>query len=427
MHLTSPLRGTAIVLVLLLAGLSAGAIAGVGAVDRSRDPYASLERFARVLTVIETDYVDEVDPDDLVVAAIDGMADSLDPHTRWLRPDEAQNLQDEAAGSYEGIGVEVRPAPDGVVVSRVLAGGPAERDGIQPGDVIVEVDGASLEGLSLDEVSTRLQGPRGDEVLLEVLRDASVLEIATVRDKVHVPSVGAELLAPGIAYARITQFQKGTAIELDEAVRRLGSVEGLVLDLRDNPGGLLAEAVSTVDLFVDEGVIVSTRGRVEGTLEHTATPGGLGTDLPLALLVNGGSASASEIVAGALQDIGRAPLVGTHTYGKGSVQTLYQNRDGSALKLTIALYYTPSGEPIAAGSGRVPDHVVPYLAPGPLDALVAGIAAAELSDDDRAELLELARAVPCESEPMPIDWDTPAVERLARDPQLQRALELVSR
>ncbi len=427
----SSTRATLVVCGLFAAGITCGAWAGTAAAARVNDPFEGLDRFARVLTTIENHYVDPIDPEHLVNAAVDGMVATLDPHSKWMSATDLATFREEARGSYEGIGIEVRRVPEGVLVAGVLPGGPAERDGLLPGDVIVRVGETALAGLDLERVGALLKGPRGTPVRLTLTRDGwdAPRTFTTLRDRVVTPAVTGERTEAGLGYARVHQFQDGAARELGTLLGRLqkdGPLSGLVLDLRDNPGGLLDEAVAVTDLFLDEGVIVSTRGRHDAEV-HQATRGGVPATLPLVVLVNGLSASASEIVAGAVQDTGRGTLVGTHTYGKGSVQVLFENRDRSALRLTISRYYTPSGEPVAPAKGREPDVVVELpAAHDPKYALGQRIAGLEVPPDEREALLALLAALPDAEQVDPIvPWSGTVAERRLRDPQLDRALALL--
>ncbi len=428
---TSRTRATAVVGALFIGGLAAGAWTGANAANRASNPYAGLDLFARVITIVEDNYVDEVDHETLVEAAVEGIMDELDPHSRWLDQEEYKEFRAGTDGNYEGIGVEVRTVPDGVYVSRVLPGGPAERDGLLAGDTIVKVDGESIAGLSIDDVASRLKGPRGDAVVVTISRDGwpEPQDIRTVRDRIETPAVEGGVIGD-VVYLRLVQFQDDAADAVEREFKSLSKgmdVRGLILDLRDNPGGLLDQAVDVSDLFLDEGVIVSTRGRVGAEEVYEASAGGFDADLQVVVLVNGMSASASEIVASALQETNRATLVGTRTYGKGSVQTLFDNRNETAVKLTIGRYYTPSGDPVATRRGRKPDHVIEMpVEPTDRDRLIAEIEALELDQEHKAELLELAWEWPQEdaNEP-PIPWATPLTERPAVDPQLAFALDLL--
>lgn len=427
-----PARATAVITGLFLAGLVSGSAAGVAAVARAQDPYEGLELFARALTTIQNDYVEEVDTKALVDAAIDGMVDSLDEHSHWLSTSQMRSLQEDTDGAYDGIGVEVKAAEDGVVITKILPGSPALREGLSAGDRILKVNGKDLAGLSIRSVHEEFEGPRGTEAVLTVVRTGwtGPKEIPTLRDEVHVPAVEGAFLAPGLAYIRLVQFQNEAAKETEEELGKLlikAPIQGLILDLRDNTGGLLDEAVGVTDLFLDEGPIVSTRGRTEAPKDFEATPGGLDPTVPIVVLVNGLSASASEIVAAALQDAGRARLVGTRTYGKGSVQSLYRNPDDSALKLTIARYYTRSGKTIDDHEGRIPEVEVPFEVAGPARDLEDRLARSELPSDEKAAMLELLAKVAHDPHtPATIAWDTPATERLKSDPQMEAALAELS-
>ena len=420
--LTPTARATLLVSTLFATGVIGGAWAGTAAVDRALDPYASLDTLVRVLGLIETSYVDEIPTSELVSAAIDGMLRRLDPHSTWLDPERAAALRADTDGQATGIGVEVRPGPDGAVVTRVLSGSPASREGLQPGDRIIEIDGAPVDAAHPWN-SDALDGERGEITHLRVLRDGAPLTVDATRDVVHTPSVEAASLEPDILYARVRQFQRGCSTELENA---LGASRwrALVLDLRDNPGGLLDEAVKVADQFLDDGVIVSTWGRLESErTSYSATPGSVTG--PVIVLVNGMTASAAEIVASALQDTRRGVLVGTHTYGKGSVQSVFQHRDGSALKLTIARYYTPSGEPVAANDGRRPDVEVAWPSPlTPRARLTRDIEALDLPEARKTEMLGLLQVIGHgDPEPRVIPpWDLTPAERVRVDPQLSAAL-----
>lgn len=433
MSTSTPSHATFLVISLFSVGIITGAGTGYAAAARAQDPYAHLERLADVLTRIERNYVEPVSDDELVDAALKGMVSRLDEHSRWMSPEEARALEEDTEGSYEGIGVEVRPADEGFTIARVLPNGPAQFAGLAPGDRILAVNGETMTGKSLDDLSSKLKGPRGEEISLSVLRDGwgEPQTIPTIRDRIHTPAVESTRYG-NVAYARLSHFQKGAADDLKLQVAKLidaGANKGLILDLRDNPGGLLQEAVAVSDLFLDDGKIVSTAGRVEGPLEWYATVGGFRQDLPVIVLVNGMSASASEIVTGALQDTHRARVVGEPTYGKGSVQTLYTWPDSGALKLTIARYYTPSGEPVADHRGRVPDVLVRMPSSttrATVDELEARIGHLSIAEKDRAELLSLLDTIPQEARlDNDIPWDVQGEARLAADPPLAKAIELL--
>lgn len=431
---SSTTRATALVVALFMGGMLGGAWAGSAAAARAKDPYASVDTLVRVLGLIETTYVDEVPTEDLVSAAIDGMLDTLDPHSTWMSTHQWRDLQRETHGSYTGIGVEIRIEDGTPVVSKVLAGGPASREGFVEGDRILAVDGTDLEDADKEAISTALLGPRGSKTTIRVLREGweAPKELSATRDEVRPPAVTVQRVNRTTVWARLQQFREGASAELRDALARADKdgLANLVLDLRDNTGGLLREAVAVGDLFLDDGVIVSTWGRVEGERkDYEATPGGLSPDVRVVVLVNGLSASASEVVAGALQDTGRATLVGERTYGKGSVQSIFEHRDGSALKLTIGRYYTPSGEPVAPRDGREPDVVVPW----PTEVHAFDQLEARLQKDDvpealRAELQALVDKAPKAhvKRHAKIPWDVSLPDRLDVDPQLAEAIRVLS-
>lgn len=423
-------RATALVFGLFAMGVLTGAATGSAAADRARDPYSELDTFIRVLGLVETNYVDDVPRDKLLSAGIEGLLDELDPHSQWMSEARYRALQNETQGAYTGIGVEIKVDGDGPRITRVLPGSPAARDGLSVGDRIVAVDGTPLGSVDLDGVSEALMGPRGEQTELTIEREGwdEPRTLTTVRDRIRTPAIEPAWLPGHVAYARLSTFQEGSAKELEAALTRMStehSIDGVILDLRDNTGGLLREAVGTANVFLDDGPIVSTWSRIESERQtHAATPGGLPRETQVVVLVNGLSASASEIVAAALQDTDRATLVGTRTYGKGSVQTVFEHRDGSALKLTIGRYFTPSGEPVAAREGRVPDIVVEIPRPDdPRTALRQELMALELDDPTAERLLALVDATPATrtaTHPT-LWWSTPPAERLRVDPQLRAA------
>ncbi|MFT7519341.1 MAG: carboxyl-terminal processing protease [Kiritimatiellia bacterium] len=421
-----------LVLTLFGTSLGLGMLTGQAAANRATDPYAKLGTFGKVFHIIESRYVDDIDDKELLDAAIGGMLDHLDAHTRWLDEDDYRSLREHTEGRYEGIGIEVQPHATGALIKRILPGGPAERDGLAAKDIIVEVNGISLAAMTIDQISSHLQGKRGTAVDLRIQRPGAdaLIDIHSVRDRIEVQSTQRARLPGDIAYVRLISFQSDSAEDVERDIQTLqsqGADKGLILDLRDNPGGLLTEAVHVVDLFVDEGTIVSTRGRMEGEQVHVATHGGFGDDLPVIILVNGMSASASEVVTGAMQDIGRATIIGTHTYGKGSVQTLLGVPDThEGLKLTIARYYTPSGEPVAAKKGRVPDKIVPFASAhlGPRAQLIANIQKADgLTEVQQAQLVDLANQLEEITPEQPdVPWSDPIAQRWREDAQVTAAL-----
>lgn len=377
----------------LVCGLVLAAGAGVASAAGDVDgTYKKLRVFSQVLTYVQQNYVDELDGDDLIYDAVNGMLSGLDPHTTFMRPAEYEKLREDTAGEFGGLGIEVgaAPVPGGEVieVQVVHADSPGAHAGLKPGDKVLAVDGERMKGKPLEASVRLMRGVPGTRVVLLVERKGweSPREIPLVRRQVRVPSVEGEDLGDGVAYVRIRAFQERTDQELAQVLaeaRKRARAQGrqvpagLVLDLRDNPGGLLDEGVRVADRFLPSGLIVTTQGRSPRNSERElARPEGTEPDYPVVVLVNDGTASASEIVAGALQDHKRAVVVGTRTFGKGSVQTLFGLDDGAGLKLTIARYYTPSGRSIQ-DVGIQPD--LPVAA---LERVPAGLRGAERARSD---------------------------------------------
>jgi carboxyl-terminal processing protease len=343
----------------------------VGADEGS--PFENLSIFTRALAHLEVAYVEEIDQDAVIQGAIRGMAASLDPHTVYLDPDEYAQLTADTQGRFAGIGVEISVRDGWLIVLAVFEGGPADRAGLQPGDRFLHVEGRPARDMRIAEAVRIMRGEPGTEVRVGIRRTGveDGIEVTLERAFIDVNPVEAKLLPDGILYVELAAFQENTTRALRQAIdgaiaerrRQGGELTGILLDLRNNPGGLLSQAVSVCDEFLPEGLIVSTKARA-GRVLHEAHAHRRGTrpEWPLVLLVNGYSASAAEIVAGALHDHERAVLVGTRTFGKGSVQNVVELPDGSALKVTIARYYTPSGESIQA-RGIEPDVEVEQLDP----------------------------------------------------------------
>lgn len=413
----------------LLIGVAAGRVSG--AVLAAEQPYAALDVFARVLTQITDAYVEPISQRDLVYHALDGMDNALDAHSRFLDPESFRRLREESDGQFVGIGAQMRQEACGLGVTAVLPNGPAERAGIAAGDCIVSVDAIPLADLPLDAALATVRGQEGAGVTLGVSRDGVTHPIAVLRSRLVEASVNGALFAPGWAYLRIRQFRQGAAADLAAQVWALGAttpIRGAVLDLRDNPGGRLDEAIATVDLFLRDGRIVSTRGRSAQPDEiHDATGSRTDWDWPVIVLIDGQSASAAEIVAGALQDRARARLVGEASYGKGSVQSVFEYEDGSALKLTIARYHLPSGRPIEDHRGLVPDVRAPAPStPGAAELLRDELSAARgLAPAERDKLLALADRLPTEPQRQPIDFTGTLEARLQRDPALALGWQLL--
>jgi carboxyl-terminal processing protease len=360
-------------------------------------PWSDAQLLAEVLQRVRDNYVDPVDDHVLMQNAIRGMVEGLDEHSTFLRPDEFDEMKVNTTGSYAGIGVEVTPGKDGVSVVRRMPGSPADRAGIMTGDVIVSIDEQAVDPANLDAAIARMRGPEGSVLRLGVHRQGTpeVLEFKVRRAQVQLRSVAAELLAPGFGYLRITSFTETTATELEQAVDRLehagsGRLKGFVIDLRNNPGGVMDAAVQIADDFLDHGTIVSADGRAsDAKFRLEAMPGDISGGAQLVLLVNGGSASASEILAAALHDNARATLIGRRTYGKGSVQTIMPLEGNQALKITTSRYFTPSGASIN-GIGIAPDVTLdgPEQPPAQMDETDA-VAAPTLAQRDE----QVARAL----------------------------------
>ncbi len=331
--------------------------------------YKQLRLFSQVLDLVERSYVKEVEAKDLIYGAIQGMLSNLDPHSSFLKPDDYKELQIETKGSFTGIGIEITIRDGVLTVVAPIEGTPAWKAGLKSGDKIIKINGKLTKGMSLIEAVKLLRGPKGTKVTISIMRKGwtELKDITLVRDVIPIKSVRFYTIEPGYGYIRITNFQEKTPQELVKALEKLekenNPMKGLIIDLRNNPGGLLDAAVRVADEFIDHGLIVYTEGRLkQQNLRFEATPNRRKHPYPIAVLVNEGSASASEIVAGALQDHKRAVIVGTRTFGKGSVQTIIPLPDGSAVRLTTAQYFTPNGRSIQA-KGIEPDVVVPLLDP----------------------------------------------------------------
>ncbi len=329
-------------------------------------PWDDARLLAEVIQRVRDNYVDAVDDHKLMQNAIRGMVEALDDHSTFLSPDEFDDMKVSTTGAYAGIGVEVAPGKDGVSVVRRMPNSPAERAGIQTGDIIVAIDDLAVDPADLEAAIARMRGPEGSPLHLAIRRtgNSTLLDFKVQRAEVRLQSVAAQLLTPEYGYLRITSFTDTTAAELERAVDRLehrGSaprLKGFIIDLRNNPGGVLDSAVQIADDFLDQGIIVTAEGRArEAKFRMDAKPGDITHGATLVLLVNGGSASASEILAAALHDNHRAVLIGRRTYGKGSVQTIMPLSEGQALKITTSRYFTPSGASIN-GVGIVPDTVL---------------------------------------------------------------------
>lgn len=349
----------------LFLGVSSIALADeqVGFDENKALPLAELRRFSEVFDRIKEAYVEPVSDKKLLEDAIRGMLSGLDPHSSYLLPEAFKELQVQTSGQFGGVGIEVNQDDGMIRVITPIDDTPAMRAGIKPGDLIVKIDGKAVQSIGLEGAIAMMRGKPGSPIVLSIVRDAAQapFDITIKRDIIRITSVRSKMLSEGVGYVRITQFQHHTGRDLAKELKRLSDEEplqGLVLDLRNNPGGVLSGAVEVTDAFVNQGVIVSTKGRLANSrTTYQATAAMKVDDIPLVVLINGGSASASEIVAGALQDRNRAIIMGTASFGKGSVQTVLQLSQDRGVKLTTARYYTPLGRSIQA-KGIEPDILV---------------------------------------------------------------------
>ena len=347
---------------LLGASLTLGEGVLAGKNETETLPLEDLRTFTEIFAKIKNDYVEPIEDKTLLENAIRGMLAGLDPHSAYLVPDDYKELQAGTSGEFGGLGIEVGMEDGFVKVISPIDDTPAYRAGVKAGDLVIRLDDTPVKGMALSDAVKIMRGKPGTDIVLTIVRDGEnkPLNITITRDIIRVTSVKSRMLDPGYGYVRISQFQSRTGDNLREALEKLekdaqGPLKGLVLDLRNNPGGVLSAAVSVSDAFIKEGIIVYTEGRLDDAkLKFNAKPTDILDGAPLVVLVNGGSASASEIVAGALQDHQRAIIMGQKTFGKGSVQTILPMDNGSALKLTTAKYYTPSGTSIQA-TGIAPD------------------------------------------------------------------------
>lgn len=328
--------------------------------------YEDLKVFTDVLGLLQKEYVEETKSKDVIYGAIKGMLETLDPHSAFMPPNMYKEMQEETKGRFEGLGIEITMKEGVLTVVSPIEDTPAFKAGIQAGDQILKIDGELTKALTLMESVKRMRGPKGSKVTLTIMREgfSNPRDYALIRDVIPIRSVRYEVLEKQYGYVRLSQFQEKTDSEFQKAIRALeeetkGGLKGMILDLRNNPGGLLDQAVKVSDRFIESGVIVSIEGRrEEHKMKFNAHPQEDNlTRYPLVVLVNGGSASGAEIVAGAIQDHGRGIILGTQTFGKGSVQTIFSLKDGSGLRLTTARYYTPSGRSIQA-KGILPDIIV---------------------------------------------------------------------
>ena len=349
--------------IALVAVVAGGIAAAHAATAVGKDIYRQLDLFAQVFERVRANYVEEVPDSKLVENAISGMLSQLDPHSSYMPPEQFKNMQQQTKGEFGGLGIEVTMENGLVKVVSPIEGTPADKAGLEPGDLVLEIDSEGVDGMSLNDAVDKMRGPVGTKVTLKIFRESSrkTFDVTLTRDNIQIRPVRSELQEGGLGYVRVSTFNDHTydelAKHLSDLVKANGGkpLKGLVLDLRNNPGGLLNQAVKVSDAFLTQGEVVSTRGRIpEQNQRFSATPGDLVNGVPMVVIINGGSASASEIVAGALQDHKRAVILGTKSFGKGSVQTVIPLPDGAGMRLTTARYYTPNDRSIQA-EGIVPD------------------------------------------------------------------------
>jgi carboxyl-terminal processing protease len=417
--------------ILLIAVFAAGSLflnGNGGEVKANTDDfYKNIELFTEVLRQIEKNYVESQDSKKLIYGAIKGMVRSLDVHSSFMTKEEHRELMMETRGSFSGVGIEITIKNSSLTVVSPIEGTPAYKAGIKAGDRIVKIGEKPTKDMTMMEAVKNIRGPKGTKVKLTIQRkgERKPLVFLIIRDVIPLKSVRHHLLTPNIAYVRISNFRSKTAQDLSsalEAMERKRKLKGLILDLRNNPGGLLMQAVDVSDIFLDAGVIVTTKGRNSSqNIKSKAHTNKKSRNYPIIVLVNGGSASAAEIVAGALQDNKRALILGTRTFGKGSVQTILPLSDGSGLRLTTARYYTPSGKSIQL-SGITPDIEMDFVPPGQ-----------GKGTESRKVLREvdLQRHMPKEGSDAPekaektADYYTKAKSLLEKDNQVRHALQLL--
>jgi len=416
--------------------LSAGVMAwqpgtGYRQADAATD-YQQLQKFSQVMEMVRQAYVEEVSDEKLIGGALSGMLSSLDPHSTYLDKDMYKQMNVDTKGEFGGLGIEIQAAEGGIRIVSPIEDTPADRAGIKAGDLIIKIDDELARDMSLFEAVKLMRGKPGTSIVLTIFREGenAPIEVKITRAIIEVKSVKGDMLAPGYAYLRVTQFQQPTVTLLSKKIRELkkragGNLSGAVLDLRNNPGGLLNQAVAVSDLFLEKGNIVSTKSRAGKSLSFDAQPGDILKGLPLVVLMNNGSASASEIVGGALQDHHRAIVMGTKSFGKGSVQSVVPLNDGTAIKVTTALYYTPSGRSIQA-TGIDPDILVEQVALKKDDQAKSSLPS--VSERNLKGHLENGNGKKGKKSKKVEAGEGPSddmKERLELDTQLQRALDLL--
>ncbi|MGH7063503.1 MAG: S41 family peptidase [Stellaceae bacterium] len=398
--------------------------------QNSSETYKELNLFGEVFELVRADYASDVSDDSLVQSAINGMLTSLDPHSNYMNAKNFNDMKVQTRGEFGGLGIEVSMDNGFVKVVSPIDDTPAARAGLKPGDLITQLDGHPVQGMTLPEAVEKMRGPVNSDIKLTIRRSGrDPFDVKLTRATIKIQSVRSHLIGDDIGYIRITSFNEQTDVGLNNAIKNLkqqagSKLRGIILDLRNNPGGLLDQAVAVSDAFLDRGEIVSTRGRrSEDAQRYDARPGDIATGLPVAVLINGGSASASEIVAGALQDHHRAILLGTRSFGKGSVQTIIPLPAHGAMRLTTARYYTPSGRSIQA-KGIEPDIVVEAakIEPAP-DKAGAKVAAVSDGKTD-AKKSDAADESVSDSSVDPSIMGTPADYQVARAVDMLRGMAL---
>lgn len=395
----------------------------------TKDVYKNIEIFTEVLRQIEKSYVEPQEPQELIYGAIKGMVHDLDPHSSFMTKEEYGELMLETKGSFTGIGVEITVKDNVLTVVSPIEGTPAYKVGMKAGDKIIKIEKTRTKDMTLMEAVKRIRGPKGTKVNLTIMREgeAKPLELSITRGVIPLISVRQYFLTPEIGYVRISNFQSKTVNDLSAALEEMEKereIKGLVLDLRNNPGGLLSQAIEVSDLFLNSGLIVSTKGRISSqNITATAHTDKKSRTYPIIALINSGSASAAEIVAGALQDNKRALVLGTRSFGKGSVQTILPLSDGSGLRLTTARYYTPSGKSIQS-SGIVPDIELDFAPPNEKEKKDVGKFVREEDLEGHMANEDVEKIAPVE-ENDEMEKDRRVKMLLERDNQVRHAVELL--
>jgi carboxyl-terminal processing protease len=397
------------------------------AFSADRDTYKSLRLFNEILDMIEKNYVEEVDTKEIIDGAIKGMVKSLDPHSEYMSKQTYEDLQVGTKGEFGGLGIEITMRDDILTVVSPIEDTPAFVAGIKAGDQIIGIDGEPTQGLTIMDAVHKLRGKKGTKVTITIMREDfdRPEDFEIVRDIIKITSVKHKIYPDKIGYIKLSNFQETTLKELNTTLKEMAEeepqIKGLVLDLRNNPGGLLDQSVDVSDVFLKSGIIVSSKGRTKGTEKiYEAQDDGTEPEYPIVILINGGTASASEIVSGALHDNGRAVLLGTQTFGKGSVQILRPLKDGSALKLTIARYYTPDGRSIQA-TGIAPDIPVEFIKHNNNDEKIK-----RLREKDLQGHIEGESELPEEKKEKEVKEETDALLKdLQNDNQLKSAIDIL--